>query len=296
MGTSIFTTGNKSSFAKRSRKMARMVSLGAGSLAIVFCLFIFFYFESDEFVRNLSCVLPIIYLGSILMSFTKLTNRTLYNIIFYIYIFSSLVILFIAYQLSFDVAFVVLMLTVYNIILFAIPKPNQILIYFGVIFIPLVFATLFSDIPIGLTILITVSFGYVFLLSYVISQQKQKLNLRSIQNAEILKALVNNTNDSIFLVDFFSKEIKDANEKTKDFFGLDDVNEILSKTYYQLFADEDFIPSNRNEITQDINQFGHYQTEVLFKKKDGSQFSGHLLLSPFKALRNNYYLIQIKKN
>ncbi len=155
---------------------------------------------------------------------------------------------------------------------------------------------LFSDISIGLTSLITISFGYVFLLSYVISQQKQKLTIQSTQNGEILKALVNNTNDSIFLVDYFSNEIKDANEKTKDFFGLEDLNDIISKKYYELFLDENFIPSNRNEITQQIGQFGHYETEVSFKKKDGTQFSGYMLLSPFKAQRNNYYLIQIKSN
>ncbi|MBL4592761.1 MAG: PAS domain S-box protein [Flavobacteriales bacterium] len=296
MRTNIFTSGTKSSFAKRSRRMARMVSVGAGSLAIVFCLFIFFYFESDEFVRSLSCVLPIIYLASIIISFTKITNRTLYNIIFYIYIFSSLVILTIAYQLSFDVAFVVLMLTAYNIILFALPKAKQILIYFGVVFIPLVLAIIFSDVSIGLTLLITVSFGYVFLLSYVIAQQKQQLNLRNMQNAEILKALVNNTNDSIFLVDYFSNEIKDVNEKTKVLFGLDSLEEVISKKYYELFADENFIPSNRNEIAQQISELGHYETKVLLKKKDGTQFSAHLLLSPFKAVRNNYYLIQIKEN
>jgi len=276
--------------------MARMVSIGAGSLAIVFCLFIFFYFESNEFVKSLSLALPLIYSAPIIISFTNVTNKTLYNIIFYIYIFSSWVILVIAYQLSFNVAFVVLMLTVYNIVLFAIPKPKQILIYFGVIFIPLVLTTLSSDISVGLTILITISFGYVFLMSYVISQQKQKLNLRSTQNAEILKALVNNTNDSILLVDYFSKEIKDANEKTIDYFGLNDVNDVLSKKYYELFLDENFIASNKNEITQKIREFGHFQTEVLFKKKDGTQFSGQMLLSPFKAVRNNYYLIQIKKN
>ena len=294
MRASIFKSGSKSAFAKNSRRMARMVSIGAGSLAVVFCLFIFFYFESNEFVKNISCVLPVIYFGSIIMTFTKVTNRTLYNFIFYIYIFTSYLILIIAYQLSFNPAFLVLMLTAFNVILFAIPKPKQILIYFAAVFIPLVFTTFLSSITIGLSILISISFGYVFLLSYVISQQKQKLNLRSTQNSEILKTLVNNASDAIFLVDFFSKNIWDANEKTKDLFGFDDIDEVISKNYYSLFADENFINEHRNRVTLAITQDGYFQDEVLFKKKIGSEFWGNILISPFKAVNNNYYLIQIK--
>ncbi len=294
MEISIFKKSEKSSFAKKSRSMARILALGACSLALSFCLFMVFYFPSSELTRILSIFLPITYLIIYFVGFSKISNKLLYRIIFFNFILTSLVLLFIAYQFSFNSEYMILMLVVYNIILVALPTPKQVFTFFGIIFTLLLITLLFSDISIGFSLLITVSFGYVFALSYLISKQKKSLNQRNHQNTEILKALVNNTNDSIFLVDYFSNEIKDANERTKKVFGLEDVNELLSEKYYQLFADEEFIPSNRNEIVQAITQYGFFQKEALFKRKDGSQFLGYLHLSPFKAVRNNYYLIQIK--
>ena len=274
--------------------MAKLLALGAGSLAVVFCVFIFFYFPSTGLIRILALVLPITYLGIYLISYLKIKNQQLYEIIFYNFIATSLILLFIAYQFSFNSEFIIIMLAVYNIILIALPTPKQVLIFFVIIFTLLLIALLFSNILIGFSLLIIVSFGYMFALSYVIARQKKSLNQRNHQNAEILKALVNNTNDSILLVDYFSKEIKDANDRTKEVFGLNNINEVLSKKYYELFADEKFISSNRNEMTQAVAEFGFFQKEVLFKRKDNSRFLGHLHLSPFTAVRNNYYLIQIK--
>jgi len=96
------------------------------------------------------------------------------------------------------------------------------------------------------------------------------------------------------LVDFISKKIWDANEKSKHLFGLLDINEIIGNEYYSLFADENVIKNNRSEITNQIKEYGYYQDDVLIKKRDNSTFWGHLLISPFKAVKNNYYLIQIK--
>ena len=39
-------------------------------------------------------------------------------------------------------------------------------------------------------------------------------------NASILKSIANTTNDAFLLVDYFSKEIKDANERTSTVFKL----------------------------------------------------------------------------
>lgn len=293
MNLNIFNSGDKSSFAKKSRNMAKVLALLAGSLAIVFNLFICFYFTSNRLIIGLSVFLPFLYLVAYLLSYTKFTNQQLYKIIFYIFIFTSYVLLFIAHQFLFNSEFIIIMLVIYNIILIALPTPKQVFTYFGVVFIPLEIVLLFSDISLGFALLITVSFGYMFALSYVISLQKKSLNKRSHQNEEILKALVNNTKDAIFLVDYFSKEIWDANEKSKEIFGLTDINEILSKKYYTLFLDEEFINLNRNEISQQITQMGHYQADILFKKIDQTAFLGNIMISPFKAAKNNYYLIQI---
>ena len=273
--------------------MAKFLAIGAGSLAIVFSLFIWLYFSSSISIRAISIFLPITYIAVYLLSFTKRTNQQLYKIIFYNFILTSYCLLYIAYQFDFNSEYVIIMLVIYNITLIALPTPKQVLLYFGLVFIPLEVLLLFSSISIGFALLITVFFGYAFALSYFISLQKKKLNKRSHQNGEILKTLANNTKGAIFLVDYFSKEIWDANEKSKDIFGLKDIGELLNKQYYTLFSDENFTRLNKNEISQQISAFGHFLSEVLLKKMDGSEFMGDVMISPFKAAKNNYYLIQI---
>ncbi len=293
----IFKSGAKSSFAKKSRGMAKVLALGAGSLAIVFCLFIFFYFPSDLIIKVFSTVLPFTYLFAYSLCFSKISNKKLYGFIFYIFLYSSLSLLYIAYRFNFNSEFLIIMLVIYSIILIALPTPKQVISYFIIIFIPLEVTLLISGISWGFFLLITVSFAYMFALSYVISAQKKKLNQRNQQNAEVLKTLVNNTNDAMFLIDYLSKKILDLNQRAIEIFGLDDDNdkEIRSKTYYELFANEDYIKANKNEITREISQFGYYHSEVLFKRKGDNEFLGDIFLSPFNAAKGNYYLIQIKQ-
>jgi len=296
MSISIFKSGEKSSFTKKSRKMAQMICLGASSLSLVFCLFIFNYFNIDDAaIGFLSISFFIAYLLIFLISFTKLVNKKLYELIFIIFIYTSLSLIYIAFKLSFNSEFIILMLAIFNVILFALPKPKQVLVYFAVVFIPLIIALLMSsEVNNGFSLLITVAIGYVFALSYVISFQKKKLGIQVKQNAEILKTLLNNTNDAVFLIDYYSKSILDVNEQTKVLFKLNDTSDIYAKKYYELFSDKNFINSLRNEITQQLSLYGFYQVEALFKRQDGSIFWGNMLLSPFEAVSNNYYLIQIK--
>ncbi len=295
MTSSIFKTGKTSSFAKVSRQMARILSLGSGALAVMFCLFIFYFFtQSTLFVKIISLLFPVIYLISFLLSYTKITNKMLYNTIFGIFLFTSLTFLYIAYLFNFDSKYIILMMAIFNVILFALPTTKQLLYYFVITFVSLEIILFMSKIPIGVTLLISLSFGVVFLLSYVISVQKKMLNFRSTQNAKILKTLVNNTKDVILLVDYFSKEISDANENSKELFALTDVDELISKQYYKIFADESFISSRTSKIEKEIAKNGYFQTDVMFKRIDGSQFLGRLHLSPFEALNKKYYLVQVK--
>lgn len=78
------------------------------------------------------------------------------------------------------------MLAIFSITLFALPTTQQLLIYFGLIFVPLEIALFLSDTSVGFSLLITLSFGSVFILSYEIAKRKNKLNYRSTQNAKNL--------------------------------------------------------------------------------------------------------------
>lgn len=294
MKTSIFKTGESSAFAKASRKMSKVLSLGAGALSVVYNLFICFYFESDLLVCLFSSFIPVMFFISFLFSYAKITNRRLYEIIFGVFIITSFILLYVAYSFSFNSEYVILMLAIFSITLVALPTTKQLLIYFGLIFIPLEVILFLSDTSVGFTLLISLSFGAVFILSYEISKRKSKLNYQSNQNAKILKTLVNNTNDSIFLVDFYTSEIRDANENTKEIFGLEDANEFFSKKYHKLFTEDGFIDARKNKIASKIDDEGYYQTDAMFRRKDGTNFLGRLHLSPLEAIGKKYYLLQIK--
>jgi PAS domain S-box-containing protein len=294
MKSSIFKTGDTSSFAKSSRSMSKFLSVGAGTLAIVHFLFIYFYFQSSTIISTLSLFLPVLFLASFLCSFTKLSNKKLYEIILGVFISVSLVMLYIAYLFNFNSEYIILMLAVFGVILVAIPTTKQLLIYFLLVFLSLEVFLFLSDISIGFTLLVSLSFGAVFTLTCMISAQKKGLSYHSTQNAKILKTLVNNTNDSMFLVDFFSNEIQDYNQKTNEIFGLINADDFLAKQYSHLFTEEGFIEARRKKINEKMEEEGYYQTDAMFRRKDGTNFLGRLHLSPFEALDKKYYLLQIK--
>ena len=294
MNSSIFKTGESSSFAKRSRQMYKLLTLGAGALALVYCVFMQYYFIETSNIKLLSWGLSAMYLISFLLSYTKISNVKLYEIIFGVFVITSFFLLFVAYRCSFNSEYIILMLAIFSVILIALPNPKQLLIYFGFVFIPLETALFLSETSFGFSLLISISFGAIFILSYVISKQKSILNYRSYQNARILKTMVNNTNDSILLVDVVSNQIQDANENTKESFGLNDTNELISKHFHKLFKEEGFIELRKEKIAQKISEDGYYQSDAMFKRKDGSSFLGRLHLSPFEAVDKKFYLLQIK--
>lgn len=294
MNTSIFKTGKSGSFAKRSRQMYKLLTLGAGALAIVYCAFMQYYFKETTTIRLISLGLPMLYLISFLLSYTKISNVKLYKIIFSVFVITSLFLLDVAYRCSFNSEYIILMLAIFVIILIALPNPKQLLLYFGFIFIPLEIALFLSDTSFGFSLLISLSFGSIFILSYVIAKQKSILNYRAYQNARILKTMVNNTKDVILLVDVVSNQIQDANDNTKESFGLKDTDEFLAKDYRELFKEVGFIDSRKEKIAQKISDDSYYQSDAMFKRKDGSSFLGRLHLSPFEAVDKKFYLLQIK--
>lgn len=294
MNSGIFKTGKSSSFSKRSRKMYKSLAIGAGALAIVYGVSMQYYFNETSVIRISSWGLTALYLISYLLSYTKISNVSLYQIIFSVFVSTSLFLLYVAYRCSFNSEYIILMLAIFSVILIALPNTKQLLIYFGFVFIPLEVALFLSETPLGFSILVSISFGAIFILSYVISKQKSILNYRAYQNARILKTMVNNTNDSILLVDVVSHQIQDANENTKESFGLNDTNELISKHFHQLFKEEGFIESRKEKIDQKISEDGYYQSDAMFRRKDGSSFLGRLHLSPFEAVDKKFYLLQIK--
>lgn len=294
MNSSIFKTGKSSSYTKRSRQMYKTLTLGAGALAIFYGVFMQFYFKETLTIQFFSWGLTGLYLISFLLGYTNISNVRLYEIVFTVFVITSLFLLYVAYHCAFNSEYIILMLAIFSVILVALPNTNQLLIYFAFIFIPLEIALFLSKTALGFSMLVSISFGAIFILSYVISKQKSTLAYRSYQNARILKTMVNNTKDAILLVDVVSNKIQDANENTKESFGLNDTSELISIHFYQLFKDEGFIDSKKEKIDEKISEDGYYQSDAMFRRKDGSSFLGRLHLSPFETVGKKFYLLQIK--
>lgn len=181
---------------------------------------------------------------------------------------------FIGYKINFEDHYSVLMMVILNLTLFIIPTNKKLAIYFGVVFIFLLVSLLLSTQSYSFVWLIITLFLFSFVLSFIITMQRRNLIRTIDSNASILKSIANTTNDAFLLVDYFSKEIKDANERTSTVFNLTNAKDVIKTNYQTLFADDNYIQQNRTEIKQQITDYGYFNDEVQFKTIDGEVFWG----------------------
>lgn len=293
MAIGIFKTGNKSDFAEKSKQMARKGTVGAFMLTMVYGLFTTL-FTSENSYLIMAFSLPFICVIFFLLTFSKLKNELIYKLLSYFLIISCWIMLFIAYHIDFQREYVIIMMTIFILIFQVVPTPKKLILFGSSVFAGLVVFLMFSNENMQFVGLITFLFVFSFALSYIVTLQRRDLIRLVNSNSSIMKSLINNTNDAIMLVDFFSKNIIDINTKTAQVFKTLNSDEFINLNYYSLFADEEYINKNRIEIKRQINEFGFYNAEILFKTPKGSSFWGHLFLSPFNADKNNYYILQIR--
>lgn len=293
MSVNIFRSHSKNSFAKSGKAMARKATAGAFLLTTVYAIITSVFTNELTFVF-LAFSLPLICIIFFGLTYSKLKNELVYQLLNYFLTVSSWIMLFIAYQINFQMEYVIVMMTMFILIFQVIPTPKK-LIYFGASVFPgLVLFLVLSKTSTQFTIIILFLFLFSFVLSYIVTSQRRELLRNLNNNASILKALINNTNDGFMLVDHLSKEIKDVNKKTLQLFKIGKNESVFEDKLEDLFVDEDYIKKNRNDLRQNIKEKGYYDDEVLLKRHDGSNFWGHLFLSPFSSAKNNYYLLQIK--
>lgn len=294
MALNIFhTNNNNSGFATKSKKMARMGAIGAFFITMVYSCFTSM-FTSDTTNLIMAFSLPLACIVFYGITYTKISSKTIYEILLYFLTVAACFTVFIGYKINFEGNYSVLMMVILNLTLFMIPTNKKLSIYFGVVFIFLLVALLFSSQSYSFIWLIITLFLFSFVLSFIITMQRRNLIRTIDSNASILKSITNITNDAFLLVDYFSKEIKDTNERTSQIFELSDTKELIKTNYQTLFADDNYIQQNRTEIKQQITDYGYFSDEIKFKTKKGQVFWGHLSLSPFNAAKNNYYLLQIR--
>lgn len=294
MSLDIFQSNNKGSgFGSKSKKMARMGAVGAFFITMAYgCFTCMFTTGTIELLLAFS--LPLACAVFYAITFTSVESKTIYLILLYFLIVSSSFTIYIGYRLGFESNYTILMVVILNLTLFIIPTIKKLSLYFGVVLTFLITFLALSNKSWDFNLLVVGLFLFSFILSYVITMQRRNL-IRIIEsNTSILKSMANTTNDAFLLVDYFSKEIKDANERTSIVFNLTSTKDLINTNYQMLFADDGYTKDNRTNIKQQITDYGYFTDEVKFKTKDGVIFWGHLSLSPFNAAKNNYYLLQIR--
>ena len=107
--------------------------------------------------------------------------------------------------------------------------------------------------------------------------------------------VIQSTNESIILVNYFSKKIVDINNKALKEFGYENAEELLDKNYTEtLFANYADLQNQRMEIKKQLNTRGFFETEIELTKKNGTKFWALLTIIPFEAENENFYLLQIR--
>jgi PAS domain S-box-containing protein len=295
MKNRILAFGNDSVYSQTNKKMAQMVAIGGVALASAFALFVNILW-SDKVDLLLVNSLPFAYLLLWFISFSKkLTAKKLYNILLVSFILSTYLVIYVGYQLNYNAQFDILFVAIVNIMLLVLASRRQLRIYFISVFVPAVLFLFLSDADKVTAAILVVMFAFGATLSFIITSQRNNLYKRLKSNDNILKALIQSTNESIILVNYYSKKIVDVNEKALKEFGYQNADELLGENYTEtLFANYADLQNQRMEIKRQLNTRGFFETEIKLNRKDGTKFWALLTIIPFEAENENFYLLQIR--
>ncbi len=287
--------GKDKGFSRTNKRMARMVAIGGVALSFTFSLFVSLIW--DKSINPIILwSLPVLYAIVWGISYIeKLTPRNIYNILLGLFVASTYVLTYVGYKLDFAPTYDVLMIATINIMLLVMASRRQLRIYFFSVFPPGIIALIMAKVDTHIAFILPTMFLFGAILSYVITTQRNNLYKRVKHNENILKALLQSTNESIILVNYFSKKIVDVNEKALKEFGYSDFNELIGKNYTEtLFADYTDLQNQRMNIKKQLNTRGFFETEIELTKKDSSKFWALLTIIPFEAENENFYLLQIR--
>ncbi|HCQ30603.1 MAG TPA: hypothetical protein DIU39_09970 [Flavobacteriales bacterium] len=295
MKNRILAFGNDSVYSQTNKKMAQMVAIGGVALSTAYALFVNILW-GDKVNLILVNSLPFAYLLLWLLSFSKKLNaKSLYNILLVSFILSTYLVIYVGYHLNYNAQYDILYVAIVNIMFLVLASRRQLRIYFLTVFIPAVILLFLSDVDKVTASILVVMFAFGATLSFIITSQRNNLYKRLKSNDNILKALIQSTNESIILVNYFSKKIVDINNKALKEFGYENAEELLDKNYTEtLFANYADLQNQRMEIKKQLNTRGFFETEIELTKKNGTKFWALLTIIPFEAENENFYLLQIR--
>lgn len=296
MSYRIFSLEETSSFHRKAKQMGVMAAVGGALLALAYALLNYFFFKPlnaiDMFLLFSN---PVIYLALIPYSIQAQKSSTVFNIIFAFCTFSFWTGLIFAIRQNFDLYYMLTFISVINMMLFVMASRKALRLYTLLTLVPGIVVLMFSSIEsIYLWTYLTL-LAFVYSISYTITHQRNTLFKKTISNENILKSLLQSAIDAIFLVDYYSKKILDANKKAATMFQYNSTEELINKDYTDaLFANYNEVAANRIDMLKQIEINGYYETETKFHTRSGDLFWGHLIITPFHAEKENFYLLQVR--
>lgn len=131
---------------------------------------------------------------------------------------------------------------------------------------------------------------YAFIQNFERSEQKldEKNELIRLQ----LQAVFENSFDALFLVDWKKRKIIKANQRAVELFGMGSVNEFYDN-YGTALHKEAPTETEMNRMRYALNTSGHYENEVLYKTKNGSEFWGSLAIKVVLIGDDKYQSVRV---
>lgn len=294
MAYRIFSYEDESSFQKRNLSMARMAATGGFLLALAYSTLNILLFPGlGHFYQYLLIFNTFLFLALVPYSFFVKKSRIIYNSIFVFSVFSFWLAMAIAFKLNFNPLFIVNFFSIVFMMLFVMASRKALRLFTILTFLPALLIFFSSSLPTLHALNYSVMFGFGYVLSYVITHQRNTLFKKSIKNENILKSLLQSSVDAMLLVNYYSGKIEDVNKRTLQMFGFEDENKLIGQDFNIVLKSENF-GKQKIEMTKQIERNGFYQTEQLFQKQNGVEFWGQLVVTPFYSENENFYLIQIR--
>jgi PAS domain S-box-containing protein len=108
-----------------------------------------------------------------------------------------------------------------------------------------------------------------------------------------LQAIFENSFDALFLVDWNKRKIIKANDRSVELFGMDDKQEFYDKYGIDLHKE---MPSEQEMqyMRDNLNTKGSYEGEILYKRKNGTEFWGALAIKLVLIGDQKYQSVRVR--
>ncbi len=153
-------------------------------------------------------------------------------------------------------------------------------------------ACIVHDVEIEILIYNCIISAINLLLFYFIFAKSLFINEASRYKGDLLNEVFNNSPDAIFLLDFYSRNIVDCNDRAVKMFGYKEKQSLIGASRDEIIinklSDEEF-----TKCKKQIALKGIWEKNLQYQTIDGREFWGKVSITPLQVKKNKYYVTRI---